>query len=83
MIIASMSDKFDYDALVGPPPDKDAPKWFVLYRYTSSGRKTYKAKMGFGRSRTTLKNYALVCNAAGVLDLATTGEWYIEPYDFN
>jgi hypothetical protein len=76
-----MSDRFDYDEIVGPPPEKDVPRLFVLYRYTSSGLKTYKAKRGLAWSLTTLKSQASVCNAAGALALAIEGEWYIELHE--
>jgi hypothetical protein len=76
-----MSFNFDYDAIIGPPPKEKTSKLYVLYKYTSSGIKYYRANFddaGKRRTRTTLKSKASICNGPGALDLSTNQEWFIE-----
>jgi hypothetical protein len=78
-----MISRFDYDEIVGPPPEKEKNALFVLYRYMSDGKtKVYKSKFDDGKyghiTRTTLRNKAMRCNAAGAAYEASKGEWYIE-----
>ena len=73
--------KFDYDAIVGPPPDKEINKLYVLYRYSSSGIKYYKARGDHKFPQTTLKSQASVCNKGGAIAEAADKEWFIESYE--
>ena len=77
----AFNSPFDYDAIVGPPPAEETSKFYVLYRYTSSGLKVYKAKHDHKFPQTTLKSQASVCNKAGAFAEAVDREWFIETYD--